>query len=299
MIAFNKTVRKGSAASFILFLLFCGGIYFFFMRDTEDTTEKQFVPYYYALDGSNIYYKTREDQKYPEHYVLAVTKTPHASNASDKAPSKPFGDDAKIFVESAISSADIQLEHLKHSLYVYVWLGVPENSSDVTTIKNQMLNAQLIAKGYSKYEPTYAPSQAEINPIYEKVFIELQKEAQDKHMGIWMLAENSPEELAKVEARAKEQKITEEKDTKRQQQEYLREANKVVITSRGKKYHYDWCQTIKGTPKTITIKQAIKRGYASCGVCEPPDREVTLENSGVYWGDNVYRGEKIRLLNSD
>jgi len=55
----------------------------------------------------------------------------------------------------------------------------------------------------------------------------------------------------------------------------LREANTVVITSRGKKYHHSDCQTVKGKTRTLTIAQALKIGYKPCGVCTPPAKPVT------------------------
>lgn len=41
----------------------------------------------------------------------------------------------------------------------------------------------------------------------------------------------------------------------------------VTITEEGKKYHVSDCHTIKKVLKTVTKEQAIKEGYAPCGVC--------------------------------
>lgn len=297
----------------MLFLLGWGiyGIYGLFTRDTlEPDKEPPFVPYYYALNGREVYYKSKPDERYPAHYTLAVTSAPYASlSPNDAMPSEPFGEEAKKFVQSAISSKDIFIERLGHTLYAYIWLGIPENSSDVKTIEQQMLNAQMIAKGYSEYFPIVAPDKTKINPTYERVFLSLQKEAQNKRIGIWSLPENSPEARAKAteqrlkeekeaEEEARKEKISEGKEKKMQQQEYLKNANTVVITSRGKKYYYTDCATVKGKTRTITIKQALKRGYKPCGVCEPPDHEITLENSGIDWDEtiHVYRVERRKLL---
>lgn len=209
-----------------------------------------------------------------------------------------------------IKSNDLHFEILGlDKNYAYVWLGIHENSFDIT-IKNQMLNALMIKNGYSSYSPTRMPDYVNVNPIYENVFLSLQKDAQDKRIGIWSLPENSPEELAKSKAkmlqeeketaeRERKEKLKEEKDKQRKQQEYLKKANSVVITPKGKKYHYSWCQTVRNSYKTITIKQARKRGYKPCNVCEPPEHEVTLENSNGYWEDeviHVYLGENQRIL---
>ncbi|MBQ4430983.1 MAG: hypothetical protein II877_05730, partial [Synergistaceae bacterium] len=84
-------------------------------------------------------------------------------------------------------------------------------------------------------------------------------------------------------------------ERKRAEQEYLKQANTVVVTPRGKKYHYDTCRTLKGSYREMTIAQARRKGYAPCKVCDPPEQTVTLENSGgIYWGDNVYtRGKQV------
>ena len=64
-------------------------------------------------------------------------------------------------------------------------------------------------------------------------------------------------------------------EIKKQEQEYLREANAVVITPRGKKYHYKDCRTVRGKYTRLTIVQALKKGYKPCGVCTPPAKPVT------------------------
>ena len=241
-------------------------------------------------------------------YVLAGVVAPHVAKTSEDTPSEPFGDAAKDFIVEIVKSNDLYVEFLGGN-YAYFWLGKPEDSSDVETIKTQMLNALMISNGFSKYRHPHGYT---INTAYNAVFEALQKEAQDNRVGIWSLPENSPEALAKAEAERlkalakaeaerreaakkaeqerKRQQAEEEKERKKEQQEYLRAANQVVVTPRGKKYHHEWCHTIKGSYRTLTIKQAKRRGYTACKVCSPPSQEVTLENSNIYWGNDVYYG---------
>ena len=47
---------------------------------------------------------------------------------------------------------------------------------------------------------------------------------------------------------------------------------RVVITPKGRKYHYASCRTVKGRYTTLTVAQARKRGYTPCKVCSPPSR---------------------------
>ena len=47
---------------------------------------------------------------------------------------------------------------------------------------------------------------------------------------------------------------------------------KVYVTPKGKKYHTHGCRTIKGEYKEISLEEAIKQGYKSCKVCNPPTK---------------------------
>ena len=85
-----------------------------------------------------------------------------------------------------------------------------------------------------------------------------------------------------------------EAEEKRQIQEYLKKANTVVVTPKGKKYHKPDCRTVRGSSRILTVAQARKRGYTPCKVCVPPSQTVTLENSNIYWGDNVYTTQRVR-----
>ena len=115
---------------------------------------------------------------------------------------------------------------------------------------------------------------------------EQEREAQFRQEhGEWDV-ESESEELGESEQEAEKE---------RQVQEYLKKANTVVVTSKGKKYHEANCRTVKGSSRTMTIAQAKKRGYTPCKVCSPPSSPVTAEN--IYWGDNVYT--KKSVLNVD
>lgn len=97
-----------------------------------------------------------------------------------------------------------------------------------------------------------------------------------------------------IEDPAEEERLEREREAekKRQVQEYLRKANTVVVTPKGKKYHESDCRTVRGSSRTMTIAQAKKRGYTPCKVCSPPSSPVTAEN--IYWGDNVYTTQRVR-----
>ncbi|MBQ7733781.1 MAG: DUF4102 domain-containing protein [Synergistaceae bacterium] len=48
------------------------------------------------------------------------------------------------------------------------------------------------------------------------------------------------------------------------------DSDTVVVTPKGKKYHYQSCRTVKGKYTRLTVEQARKKGYKPCGVCNPP-----------------------------
>ena len=262
--------RKGNILVSLLAVL-CVTIYIFFFEETEEP----FVPHYYTWNGRDIYYQSKPNQAYSDrdHYVLAVTQILHSAESPRDKPSEPFGDEAKKFVQAALSSRDIYIEHLGNSLYVYVWLDAPGDSSDVKSIEQGMLNAQLISRGYSKYVPSRTPTGI-INSTYENVFIALQKEAQAKHVGIWSLPHKSPEKRGEssVSGYLGENRVLidpNDNDDKEIPQSQNNALN-VVITPKGKKYHYAGCRTVKGKYTVLTVAQARKRGYKPCKVCSPP-----------------------------
>lgn len=268
--------RKGNILVSVLVVL-CVAIYIFFSGETKEP----FVPHYYTWNGRDIYYESKPDQIHPDHYVLAVTQIPHSAESPRDKPSEPFGDEAKKFVQAALRSRDIYLEHLGHSLYVYVWLDAPADSSDVKNIEQRMLNAQLISRGYSKYLPSRTPTGI-INSTYEKVFLALQKEAQNKRVGIWSLSKKSTSETRKsdpekISVYLGEKRVlidpNDDDDEEQLSQPAKKGANvgiNVVVTPKGKKYHYANCRTVKKSYRTLTVAQARKQGYKPCKVCNPP-----------------------------
>ena len=47
------------------------------------------------------------------------------------------------------------------------------------------------------------------------------------------------------------------------------DANMVVITAKGKKYHRPDCRTVKQALRTLTAEEARNLGYTPCKVCKP------------------------------
>ena len=44
----------------------------------------------------------------------------------------------------------------------------------------------------------------------------------------------------------------------------------VYITKTGSKYHNDGCKYLSSTKISISLEDAVKKGYKPCSVCKPP-----------------------------
>lgn len=47
-------------------------------------------------------------------------------------------------------------------------------------------------------------------------------------------------------------------------------AQTVFITRTGKKYHIESCRYLRSSSISITLSEAINRGYSACSICAPP-----------------------------
>lgn len=51
-------------------------------------------------------------------------------------------------------------------------------------------------------------------------------------------------------------------------------AQQVVVTPSGARYHQLDCPTLKGRTTTLSLEEALKKGYTPCQICKPPHMEV-------------------------
>lgn len=164
----------------------------------------------------------------------------------------------------------------------------------------------------SNFRPPMKPKESalpEVSPVVAVVPVSEDVKPESKVSTDAEIAEAQAAYMAELRERERQQKEWEaeqereqreqEVEKKRQIQEYLKKANTVAVTPKGKKYHKPDCRTVRGSSRTLTVAQARKRGYTPCKVCVPPSQTVTLENSNIYWGDNVYYGEGGARLDVD
>jgi len=97
---------------------------------------------------------------------------------------QPHGKEASNFTKETLTARDVWLEYDKNPTdrynrhLAYVWLSKPEKIND-ETIRRDMFNAKLLAQGYAKVM-IIKP-----NNRYEKLFKEIQNEAEKSKLGIW------------------------------------------------------------------------------------------------------------------
>ena len=55
----------------------------------------------------------------------------------------------------------------------------------------------------------------------------------------------------------------------------------VFITAKSKQYHYKDCKILSKSKiiYSITIKEAVNRGYSACKICNPPIAKPEMENN--------------------
>lgn len=258
--------KIGALLDIILIIYAIGWVSKFF--SASESEQKAPEPAFYAQSGGEI--ASKDWLGYKNLLLVGVNAPVPPKTSADKG--EPFGKEAKEFVDTAIKNGNLYLESAgdwRGYKYFYAWTNKPANSSD-ETIRRQMINALVIEKGYAKYDPKQNVPNVEIAPSYAKILSSAQKEAQDADAGIWSLPENSKEARAKAEA-IKRQKIEE---AKKERLERAKELNTVAVTGGSKIYHELHCGTIKKSYRTMTVKQALTRGYRPCKVCAPPHEEV-------------------------
>ncbi len=97
---------------------------------------------------------------------------------------QPHGKEASNFTKESLTARDVWLEYDKNPTdrynrhLAYVWLSKPEKINS-ETIRRDMFNAKLLAQGYAKVM-IIKP-----NNRYEKLFKEIQNEAEKSKLGIW------------------------------------------------------------------------------------------------------------------
>ncbi|AVX40773.1 micrococcal nuclease (plasmid) [Carboxydocella thermautotrophica] len=184
-----------------------------------------------------------------EKVRLIGVNTPETHHPSK--PVEPYGPEAEKFTRSQLTGKQVYLEKDVQErdkygrLLAYVWLEKPVNKSE-KEIRAKLFNAKLLIDGYAQVM-TIPP-----NVKYSDLFVKLQREARENNRGLWGIEINNSSSAA--------QKIAED---------YF------VGSIKSNKYHYPDCRWAKkilpgNLIKFDSPKDARKKGYEPCGVCNPP-----------------------------
>lgn len=154
-----------------------------------------------------------------------------------KHPNKPvqyFGKEAYEFTKRMVEGKKVRLE--------YDWQRKDKYGRTLAYVfleDGTFLNAEIIKQGYG-FAYTRYPFK------YLEEFRKYEKEAREKQRGLW----------APKEKKDQSENIT------------------VYITRTGRKYHRAGCRYLRKSKIPISLKDAIKRGYTPCSVCNPPTLKI-------------------------
>lgn len=146
-----------------------------------------------VIDGDTLIVKLENGVE--ERVRLLLVDTPETVHPNK--PEQPFGREASNFAKEMMpegSQVHIELDVGERDKYgrllAYIW------------IDNKMLNEMLLQKGLARVAYVYAP-----NTKYVDQFYEIQKEAQQKGIGIWSIENYATEQgYQEVEVEQNEQK---------------------------------------------------------------------------------------------
>jgi hypothetical protein len=72
----------------------------------------------------------------------------------------------------------------------------------------------------------------------------------------------------------------------------------VCITKTGKKYHECNCHYLKYSSFTVSLKEAVERGYTPCSVCRPNSIDTETEEEEPASSGGVQRSSNVRQTQS-
>jgi len=154
-----------------------------------------------------------------------------------KHPNKPvqyFGKEAYEFTKRMVEGKKVRLE--------YDWQRKDKYGRTLAYVfleDGTFLNAEIIKQGYG-FAYTRYPFK------YLEEFRKYEREAREKQRGLW----------APRKEKEQSENIT------------------VYVTRTGKKYHREGCRYLRKSKIPISLKDAIKRGYTPCSVCNPPTLKI-------------------------
>jgi len=153
-----------------------------------------------------------------------------------KDPRKPvqyFGQEAYKFTRSLVEGKRVRIEFDQERVDKH-----GRTLAYVYLEDGTFLNAEIIKQGYG-FAYTQFPFK------YLEEFRQYEREARENERGLWAAKEET-----------KKSEISEE--------------TIVYITKTGKKYHTSDCRYLSKSKISITLKEALEKGYTPCSVCDPP-----------------------------
>jgi len=162
-------------------IYFSGGSFSFLDFNNENVNDSEIVSGVVArvIDGDTADIRVNGSDRRVRFLGVDTPETVHPTKGV-----QPHGKEASNFTKETLTARDVWLEYDKNPTdrynrhLAYVWLSKPEKIND-ETIRRDMFNAKLLAQGYAKVM-IIKP-----NNRYEKLFKEIQNEAEKSKLGIW------------------------------------------------------------------------------------------------------------------
>ncbi|MFT8321572.1 MAG: thermonuclease family protein [Bacillus sp. (in: firmicutes)] len=197
-----------------------------------------------AIDGDTISVMYKGEK---ENVRFLLVDTPETSHP--RLGEQPYGKEAKAFTKKVVEDAetlelefDIGQNRDKYGrLLAYVYAD------------GEMIQKQLLQKGLARVAYIYAP-----NTRYVDLFTDIQKEAQEKSVGIWQVENYAQEDGFHKELIHSKEKTSKNTDTSK--------ACKIKgnITSSAKIYHTPdsrWYKQTKAEVMFCTEEEAVEAGF--------------------------------------
>lgn len=180
----------------------------------------------------------------------------HGVDAPEKA--QDFGTAARSFTSDACFGNEVTVEVKDTDRY-------GRKVGIVTLPDGRVLNHELLKAGLAHWYEAYAPNDTTLKA--------LQEEAKSAKRGVWSRSDTvAPWDFRKDRRSQPSADQGDAAPTPRATRPPVVQApavSEVYVTETGTKYHRGSCRSLKNSKIAVSKSEAARRGYESCGVCNP------------------------------
>jgi micrococcal nuclease len=221
----------------------------------SEQTKYQEVVVSRHVDGDTVYVEFADGSEEKVRFI--GVNCPESTTEKEE-----FGEESSAFTKEQLLNGTVYLEKDVSEtdrygrLLRYIWLEVPNDESE-SEIQTKMFNAILVLSGFAQ-AATYPP-----DVKFADNFVEYQRTAREKEVGLWEIAEVVVETTKAIETTKIAETTKEPVGTH------------YVGSVKSDKYHLPSCRYVKDIKEKgnaiyfDTKEDAEKQGYVPCKVCKP------------------------------